>query len=470
MPNYFHQQPNGLLTPPEYRNRYNASGCGQYSGQQGAGKRHEQIFFEGAEAYGHNYAAPGAPMMYQPPAMNYSGMPTAPPPGLGHPGNAFGPIAAPILPPLAMPDRTVDAQESRREQQERRRSQQAPAKEEKAVGGVSAVLDYQLPEMTQYISNMAQEMYALCSSPHLCVADIDIVRSVMPGNPVSPAFRKFVSGLLSSTRLPSSTILLGMNYLAKRMSLLNGAGAFKASDGQVWRMLTIALLLGSKFLDDNTFQNRSWSEVSGIPVAEINSLELEWLEAIDWKLHVNLDTSEDYHAWLTSWANWRDAKERENAATLERLAPLDTSVQRNQRKSFSPSRYSSYMQAGNHRRPHSNYHAQSAPAYDQSAWYGSANDMSSPSAPETGPNTPEYLNLPGAGLPAADWFNYGSLYAGRQRSAAYTSAQPYQQNFYNPYSQNIWGGHGAGCNCSYCARSNESYWMAPNYGQQTVVG
>src|SRR5258708_35779426 len=105
-----------------------------------------------------------------------------------------------------------------------------------ASGGVCAVLDYEIDQITEYVAEMAQ-------------------RVVKPGSPVSPPFRKFVSGLLSSTRLPSTTILLGMNYLARRINMLNATGTYKANDGQVWRLLTIALLLGSKFLDDNTFQN-----------------------------------------------------------------------------------------------------------------------------------------------------------------------------------------------------------------------
>jgi hypothetical protein len=158
-----------------------------------------------------------------------------------------------------------------------------------ASGGVCAVLDYEIDQITEYVAEMAQ-------------------RIVLPGTPVSPAFRKFVSGLLSSTRLPSTTILLGMNYLARRMNMLNAAGPYKATDGVVWRMLTIGLLLGSKFLDDNTFQNRSWSEVSGIAVSELNTLEHEWLDAMGWSLYVNLDESNDFKAWMDSWKEWREAK------------------------------------------------------------------------------------------------------------------------------------------------------------------
>jgi hypothetical protein len=458
------------LTPPEYAN------YGKRSGNQLHAQYAAKGIYEPTQ-----YITPPPPMMF--PQMHYTNMPSAPPPGLQHP-QSFGPIAAPVLPPLNMPDRSHDhaAQAMRHErQQDQRRPQQAQSqpKEEKAVGGVSAVLDYEMDQMTDYVSEMAQKMYELYTSPHICIADIDIVRSVMPGSPVSPAFRKFVSGLLSSTRLPSSTILLGMNYLARRMNMLNNPGPYKSTDGQVWRMLTIALLLGSKFLDDNTFQNRSWSEVSGIAVSELNTLEHDWLEAIEWNLHVNLDTSEDFRCWLQSWANWRDSKNKQRNATLDRLAPLsaiDTNIQRPrvQQNSFSPASQSYNPYGASVAHEHAKPLYQTPARFDQPAWMapGSANDLSPPSAPESGPNTPEYLNLSGA----SNWFPYDSSFYPRRHQAPQLpyvpQITPYHTPFHGQYSHNIWS-HGPNCGCGYCAR-NEAYFMGNGmgggYGQQAVVG
>ncbi len=72
-------------------------------------------------------------------------------------------------------------------------------------GGVCAVLDYEVEMMADYVSEMA-------------------TRLVMPRSTVNAAFRKFVSQILTSTRLPSTTILLGMNYLAKRVNMMHAAG------------------------------------------------------------------------------------------------------------------------------------------------------------------------------------------------------------------------------------------------------
>ncbi|TVY68943.1 Meiotically up-regulated protein [Lachnellula suecica] len=326
-------------------------------------------------------------------------------------------------------------------------------------GGVCAVLDYEVSQMTDYVADMAQK---LCN----------------PSLEVSPAFRKFVSGLLSSTRLPATTILLGMNYLARRMNMLNSAGTYKANDGQVWRMLTIGLLLGSKFLDDNTFQNRSWSEVSGIPVAELNTLEHEWLESITWDLYVNLDESKDFKAWIQSWNQWREAKNLERTATLDRLAPLapiDTNVQRT-RPYQQP--YSGYAKTASRERPQSGF-----TPYEHSGWMSSypTPQLTPPSAPDSGVNTPEYLSATGGGPRYNDWALFNQYSRGYQQPAhSYVPTRiapyhtPYSNHYSHHYGSNIWDPVSSDCNCGSCnPHMKQQHFMGHGYGyggQQIVAG
>ncbi|KAI2769945.1 hypothetical protein DTO012A8_5081 [Penicillium roqueforti] len=176
------------------------------------------------------------------------------------------------LPPM---DATMPPHYRRQEAAPMQQQLEQPRKEEKATGGVAAHLDYEMDRMSDFVAEMAQGI-------------------IYPGSSVPPQFRKYVFQILSSTRLPSSTILLGLFYLASRMRLVSAKRAFtKADSSQVYRMLTVALLLGSKFLDDNTFQNKSWAEVSNIPVAELNHMELEWLFAFDWKIHDRIYDKQD---------------------------------------------------------------------------------------------------------------------------------------------------------------------------------
>jgi len=326
-------------------------------------------------------------------------------------------------------------------------------------GGVCAVLDYEVDQMTDYVAEMAQ-------------------RVVRPGSPVSPAFRKFVSGLLSSTRLPSTTILLGMNYLARRINMLNTAGTYKTNEGQVWRLLTIGLLLGSKFLDDNTFQNRSWSEVSGISVAELNTLEHEWLSGIGWNLYVNLDESKDFKAWLQSWHDWRETKNLQRNATLERLAPLtpiDTSVQRPQQYSQA---YNGYPKSASRERPQSGF----MPPYEPPTWMNSypTPHLTPPSAPDSGLNTPEYLSATGGGPRYNDWalFNHYSRGYQSQVQAPYIPTRvasyhtPYTTHYANHSGgNNMWDAGAGECNCNACSpHVKQPYFMTQGYGGQLVAG
>ncbi|EON97599.1 putative cyclin-like protein [Phaeoacremonium minimum UCRPA7] len=344
-------------------------------------------------------------------------------------------------------------------------------------GGVCAVLDYEVDQMAEYVAEMA-------------------TRLVMPQSHVTAPFRKFVSQILTSTRLPSTTILLGMNYLAKRTNMLSAAGPLKTTEGQVWRMLTIALLLGSKFLDDNTFQNRSWSEVSGIPVQELNSLEHEWLGAINWCLYVNLDKSKDYNAWLNSWQEWQENKKRQQAqASRERLAalvpPIETDVHSRTHPAYSSwhqqqiaeyERLSS-MKRSEHvqqttYRPHEAVWNQ----YQAPGWASAA----PLTPPDSGYGTPEYMNC----ATSANTQYYGDFF-NRAASNGIHAQRSVRQNpgqgmfhhsarhgnfsgYYN-YGSSIWEHGIADCNCANCVgpihgKPQQYFHMAPQGYGQPVMG
>ncbi len=403
----------------------------------------------------------------------------------------YGPIAAPILPPIQVPEQRsaleeVTTQQRRvqqQQQQQQRQHQQSQhphndqhPREEKAVGGVAAYLDYEMDQMSDFVAEMAQGMYDLYVS-RICLADIDIIRSVHPGAPVPQAFRKYVSQILSSTRLPSSTILLGLYYLATRMTMLSANGNYKASSGQVYRMLTTSLLLGSKFLDDNTFQNRSWSEVSNIPVAELNTLEIEWLLAIKWNMHVDPYDQQGFMLWRSHWEDWQEKLATRNVEVLK-LTPLDTSVRRERsiHKSFAPAPLypPQYMETNYGSIGIERQLAQFRNSMQYDQWNSSRNSMDlSPPTSGTGPNTPEYYGQQGLWSfnAAPPPYSLRSMPSGTQPPLLPSQPPSYHQTPYvHLYRQSTWNGHGVGCGCLYCTRHQESYFMAHSFGAQPVAG
>ncbi|KAI0006348.1 hypothetical protein F4779DRAFT_27159 [Xylariaceae sp. FL0662B] len=344
-------------------------------------------------------------------------------------------------------------------------------------GGVCAVLDYETDMMAEYVAEMA-------------------VRVVLGNSKVTGAFRKFVNQILTSTRLPSTTILLGMNYLAKRVNMLNQGGSFHPTEGQMWKMLTVSLLLGSKFLDDNTFQNRSWSDVSGIQVAELNTMENEWLRHIGWGLYVNLDQSQDYNAWLKSWKEWESDKKIQNLKKLqqsemalrERLAPIMTALRPEPTRHSHPPVFDPWSpEIAEQERAHigaglghtgpSSYRSRegSWQSQYQNPWSQARAPLT---PPDSGYGTPEYLNS-AASINSSyeEWFaqavngNY-SRFKPSGHNYGSRGGNHFQHPYYHQYGHNAWDSNVAECNCVHCMPTFHAkaapYFQQRGYGQAVM--
>ncbi|CAI7622858.1 unnamed protein product [Penicillium manginii] len=352
--------------------------------------------------------------------------------------NALPPIRSNVqLPPM---DSAIPQQYRRQDMAPmKQQHQEQPRKEEKATGGVAAHLDYEMDRMSDFVAEMTQGMYDLYNTK-ITLSDIDFARSISPGSSVPPQFRKYVYQILSSTRLPSSTILLGLFYLSSRMRMLSSQRVFQSSSGQIYRMLTVALLLGSKFLDDNTFQNKSWAEVSNIPVAELNKLELEWLFAFDWKIHDRIYEQQDgFASWRRHWDTWSAKANVRAHESRQTLSPLDTNVVRQQPTS----------------KPLMSPEGPIPPQYQrgtlvESSWLNpAASEYSPPSAPHSGPNTPDYYSVgpwaysnpppPYSRAWMAPPPQYIPQSAPRSQPPSYNHTPAYGL----PFAQSVWTGHGS---------------------------
>ncbi|KAG0256645.1 hypothetical protein BGZ95_005444 [Linnemannia exigua] len=104
--------------------------------------------------------------------------------------------------------------------------------------------------------------------------------------------------VLSATQLSSSVILLSLKYIQK---LLKNNPSIHGQQGSEFRLFTVSLMLANKFLDDNTFTNKTWSDVTGINVKEINVMEMEFLNQVQFSLFVS---EAEYLDWLHSLETW----------------------------------------------------------------------------------------------------------------------------------------------------------------------
>ncbi|PTB48513.1 hypothetical protein M431DRAFT_487511 [Trichoderma harzianum CBS 226.95] len=117
-------------------------------------------------------------------------------------------------------------------------------------------------------------------------------------------FRKWVYNVLSTTQVTQNVILLALLFIYR---LKLSTPQIKGREGSEYRLLTVALMLGNKFLDDNTYTNKTWAEVSCFSVGEIHVMEVEFLSNMRYNLLAPKDEWED---WLTKLACFRDYYEQ----------------------------------------------------------------------------------------------------------------------------------------------------------------
>ncbi|XDG00413.1 hypothetical protein ABKA04_000028 [Annulohypoxylon sp. FPYF3050] len=130
-----------------------------------------------------------------------------------------------------------------------------------------------------------------------------------------PAYKQWVNKILSTTQVTQNVILLALLFvyrLKKVNPKVNG------SPGSEYRLLTVALMLGNKFLDDNTYTNNTWAEVSSISVKEIHIMEVEFLSNMRYGL---LTSKEEWEEWLQKLACFHEYYERAKIDEQRRNAP-----------------------------------------------------------------------------------------------------------------------------------------------------
>lgn len=130
-------------------------------------------------------------------------------------------------------------------------------------------------------------------------------------------FRKWVTTILSTTQVAQNVILLALLFIYR---LKKQNPSVKGKPGSEYRLLTVALMLGNKFLDDNTYTNKTWAEVSGISVAEVHIMEVEFLSNMKYALFTS---AAEWTKWQTLLGRFAGFVER---ATRPPVAPTPVSL------------------------------------------------------------------------------------------------------------------------------------------------
>ncbi|KAI7869033.1 cyclin-domain-containing protein [Spinellus fusiger] len=150
------------------------------------------------------------------------------------------------------------------------------------VHGTDDSVNSMIPSLADFAASMVYLMW------HARQPKSSGQRSAASAN---PTFKRFVLQVLTATRLTESVVYLAMKFIA---ILLHSNPTIQGDEGSEYRLLIVALMLSNKFLDDITFTNKTWAEVSGMKLQDLNVMEAEFLYALDYNLFVR-DT--EYSQW-----------------------------------------------------------------------------------------------------------------------------------------------------------------------------
>ena len=139
----------------------------------------------------------------------------------------------------------------------------------------------------------------------------------------SMGFRKWVTTILSTTQVTQNVILLALMFIYRLKRLNPGV---KGKVGSEFRLLTVALMLGNKFLDDNTYTNKTWAEVSGISVQEIHIMEVEFLSNMRYTLYASEAEWNAWHIKLGKFWSYFDRASKTSPEAATRLLGPPTST------------------------------------------------------------------------------------------------------------------------------------------------
>eukprot|EP00298_Acanthocystis_sp_HF-20_P002237 c12681_g1_i1.p1 GENE.c12681_g1_i1~~c12681_g1_i1.p1 ORF type:complete len:185 (-),score=32.75 c12681_g1_i1:41-595(-) len=92
---------------------------------------------------------------------------------------------------------------------------------------------------------------------------------------------------------------------------------FMISSMNVHRLLITSIMLAAKFFDDVYYNNNFYARVGGVPLTELNALEIEFLFLVNFSLHIETDEYEKYRKQLTAHSDHITAKSESATNVVE---------------------------------------------------------------------------------------------------------------------------------------------------------
>lgn len=183
-----------------------------------------------------------------------------------------------------------------------------------------------LPHAGQRVDSGAQEHSSVsrhAHSPRSATASANPVGIPISGTDPSPAFRRFAHQVLAQTLVSPTAFMLGLMYALRvlQLAVITDESQDARLDPEAveifaqppsaapFKLFTLGLMVANKHLDDNTFLNKTWNEVTGISLPELNRMERWYLEKCSYEITVPMST----------WTSFLESLKRRNESQINAL-------------------------------------------------------------------------------------------------------------------------------------------------------
>ncbi|KAL3538089.1 hypothetical protein ACH5RR_001455 [Cinchona calisaya] len=140
------------------------------------------------------------------------------------------------------------------------------------------------------------------------------------------SIRQYIERIFKYANCSPSCFVVAYVYMETFLRRTNG----HLTSLNVHRLLITSFMLAVKFLEDECYNNVYYAKVGGITTAEINRLEMKLLVAVDFRLHVSIQTFDHFCFQLEEEA----AREKSRIERPFRLCGLGKSFTNKDGSSF----------------------------------------------------------------------------------------------------------------------------------------
>ncbi|KAL4399814.1 cyclin-dependent protein serine/threonine kinase regulator [Malassezia pachydermatis] len=146
-------------------------------------------------------------------------------------------------------------------------------------------------------------------------------------------FQAFVQRVLKTTQVSQSVINLALYYISQLKTRHNN---LQGQSGSEYRLFLTSLILANKFLDDYTYTNKTWSDVSRTSLKEITKMEMQLLSGLGTTAYISPTAYADWCNMLkklqrqrdidVQWLSWREEVTKDcSSSPVAMVSPLNKS-------------------------------------------------------------------------------------------------------------------------------------------------